>query len=114
MNVPQIDILRYNSKSSKKLNVGYHLAEGDSFKNISYEIAGSSFSDNFFIFTLEWTPEKLTWKINGETVKEITSNIPDQPMYLVFSSHLLDEKTPSNLPTSMDIDWVRCYKEVEN
>jgi len=114
MNVPQIDILRYNSKSSKKIKVGYHLSEGGSFKNISYEIAGANFSDNFFIFTLEWTPEKLAWKINGKVIKEITSNIPDHPMYLVFSSHLLDEKAPANLPTSMDIDWVRCYKQVES
>ncbi len=113
MNVPQIDILRYNSKSSKKIKVGYHLAEGDSFKNISFEIAGANFSDNFFIFSLEWTPEKLTWKINGKIIKEVNSNIPEQPMYLVFSSHLLDENTPSNLPTSMDIDWVRCYKPIE-
>ncbi len=109
-NVPQIDILRYHDKSSKKINVGYHLSENGSFKNINFDVTGADFSNNFFIYTLEWTQNKLTWKVNGEIVKEITSNIPDEPMYLVFSSHLLDEQDPANLPASMDIDWVKCYR----
>jgi beta-glucanase (GH16 family) len=109
-NVPQIDILRYHDKSSKKLNMGYHVSENGSFRNINSNITGANFSNNFYIYTLEWTPRKLTWKINGVTVKEITSNIPNEEMYLVFSSHLLDDQTPKNLPSSMDIDWVKCYK----
>ena len=109
-NVPQIDILRYHDKSSKKINIGYHLSENGSFRNINFDVTGADFSDNFYIYSLEWTQNKLIWKINGEVVKEVTSNIPDEPMYLVFSSHLLDEKEPENIPASMDIDWVRCYK----
>ncbi len=113
-NVPQIDIIRYNSKSSKKIRIGSHLKDGDSFKNISHEITGANFSDNFFIFSLEWTSDKLIWKINGETIKEMSTNIPQHTMYMVFSSHLLEDKIPANLPTSMDIDWVRCYKRVKS
>ena len=109
-NVPQIDILRYHDKSSKKLNMGYHVSENGSFKNITSDVTGVNFSDGFYIYTLEWSPGKLVWKINGETVKEVTSNVPDEEMYLVFSSHLLEDKAPENLPTSMDIDWVRCYR----
>ncbi len=109
-NVPQIDILRYHDKSSQKINMGYHMQENGSLKNINWNITGANFSDNFYIYSIEWTPENLTWKINGETVKEITSNIPDEEMYLVLSSHLLDDKAPENLPASMDIDWIRCYK----
>ena len=109
-NVPQIDIMRYHDKSSKKINMGFHISENGSFKNINYNVTGANFSDNFYIYSLEWTPEKLTWRINGVVVKEITSNIPNEEMYLVFSSHLLDDQAPQNLPASMDVDWVRCYR----
>ena len=109
-NVPQIDIMRYHDKSSKKVNMGYHVSSNGTFNNLSSDVTGANFSDNFYIYTLEWTPEKMIWKINGEVVKQVTSNVPDEEMYLVFSSHLLDEQEPQNLPSSMDIDWVRCYK----
>ena len=110
-NVPQIDVLRYNSKSPKKIKIGYHLPNGNSFKNFFHEVTGANFSGDFYIFSLEWKPDKLIWKINGTPVKEVTSNIPQEQMYLVFSSHILQDKLPENLATvSMDIDWIRCYK----
>ncbi|NPA38160.1 MAG: glycoside hydrolase family 16 protein [Chlorobi bacterium] len=112
-NVPQVDILRLNSKSSKKINIGCHYADGKESKNITFDITGANFSNDFYIFTLEWYPDKMIWKINGEKVKELTSNIPQEPMYLVFSSHILEDKEPGNMPASMDIDWVRCYKQNE-
>ena len=113
-NVPQVDILRLNSKNAKKLNVGTHYLNGSGFKNITFDVTGANFSDDFFIYTLEWYPDKMVWKINGEKVKELTSNVPQDPMYLVFSSHILEDSDPGNLPASMDIDWVRCYKLKEN
>jgi beta-glucanase (GH16 family) len=34
-------------------------------------------------FSVSWTSQKIVWYIDGMTVMVITSNIPQQPMYLV-------------------------------
>jgi len=68
---------------------------------------GSKYANDFFIFTLEWTPDKLVWKINDTEVFTQTSDVPQEPMYILFSGGL--DKPVSGM-TSMEIDWVRVYQ----
>jgi hypothetical protein len=67
---------------------------------------GSRYSNDFFIYTLEWTPDKLVWKINNTEVFTQTSNVPQEPMFVNFAGAL---DKPINGMTSMEIDWVRVY-----
>ncbi|MCK4991432.1 MAG: hypothetical protein KAS29_13130, partial [Bacteroidales bacterium] len=60
--------------------------------------------------TLEWTPNKLTWKINGKVFKTQTSGVPQEEMYINFSSNLKKDATESRLPSAMEIDWIRVFK----
>jgi hypothetical protein len=62
--------------------------------------------DEFYIYTLLWTNNRLTWLINGKKVFE-TSNIINEPMYLSFSSGVHDKKADS---TVMYVDWIRCFR----
>lgn len=41
--------------------------------------------DEYYIFTFEWTEEKMVWMVNDMVVKEVRENIPDEPMYIVLS-----------------------------
>ena len=68
---------------------------------------GSRYADKFYIFTLEWTANKLVWKINNTEVFTQTSNIPQDPMYVLLSGGL---DVPVKGTTSMEIDWVRVYQ----
>lgn len=68
---------------------------------------GSRYANDFFIYSLEWTSDKLVWKINGEEVFRQTSNIPQEPMYILFSG---GTEKPINSMTAMEIDWVRIYQ----
>jgi len=68
---------------------------------------GSKYANDFFIFTLEWTSDKLVWKINDTEVFTQTSDVPQEPMYILFSGGL--DKPVSGM-TSMEIDWVRVYQ----
>jgi hypothetical protein len=68
---------------------------------------GSKYANDFFIYTLEWTPDKLVWKINDTEVLTYTSEIPQEPMYILFSGGL---DKPVNSMTAMEIDWVRVYQ----
>jgi Glycosyl hydrolases family 16 len=97
---PHLDICR---TSGGKVWFDYFPARG----NTSKTNIGSRYSNDYFIYTLEWTSDKLIWKINGTEVFSQTSDIPQEPMYILLAGGL---DKPINGITSMEIDWVRVYK----
>ena len=70
----------------------------------------AKYADTYFIYTLEWSPNKLVWKINDKVFKTQTSGVPQEEMYINFSSNLKKDASESGLPSAMEIDWVRVYK----
>ncbi|MFO7574819.1 MAG: family 16 glycosylhydrolase [Bacteroidales bacterium] len=65
------------------------------------------YAGNFYIYTLEWTPEKLVWKVNGEVVFSQAGNVPQEPMYISLAG---GTSTQLSTVANMEIDWVRVYK----
>ncbi len=111
-NLPHVDVLKLSEKKSK-VDMAHHY--GDLKKGAesrSADFSGLDVSQDFFIYTLEWTKDKLIWKINDVVVNEQNGNIPNEDMYLVFSSGMSGKISESGLPASMEIDWVRCYSEI--
>lgn len=97
---PHIDICR---TSSGKVMF-------DFFSNGSKPSAttiGSKYANDFYIYTLEWTPDKLVWKINEEVVFTQTENLPKEPLFINLSGGL---DKPVNGLASMEVDWIRVYK----
>jgi beta-glucanase (GH16 family) len=68
---------------------------------------GSRYSNEYFIFTLVWTADKMVWKINGVDVLKQTSNVPQDPMYVNLAGGVYQ---PLNGITTMEIDWIRVYQ----
>ncbi|MBN2173476.1 MAG: family 16 glycosylhydrolase [Bacteroidales bacterium] len=113
-NLPHVDILKVGTKKSK-LEVAHHigdLSEGKKPLSNKAEFSGLDLSQDFFIYTLEWRKDRLTWKINDVVVNEQKQDIPAEDMYLVFSSSMTGKADGAGLPASMEIDWVRCFEEV--
>lgn len=67
------------------------------------------YAGDFYIFTLEWTPEKLVWKVNGEEVFVQTGNVPQEPMYISIAG---GTDTQITTVANTEIDWVRVYQMV--
>ncbi len=65
------------------------------------------YSGGFYIYTLEWTPDKLVWKVNGEEVFRQTGNVPQEPMYISLAG---GTSTQLGTVANMEIDWVKVYK----
>ncbi len=107
---PQVNILKTPDKDKNKIEAGNFWTNGQEINQRVEKLKIPGASDQFYIYSLEWTETKMEWKINGVTVHTQTQNIPQTPMYVTLSSHLLDEPKAENLPVSMDIDWVRCYQ----
>ncbi|MCU4166615.1 family 16 glycosylhydrolase [Carboxylicivirga caseinilyticus] len=108
---PQVDIFRFAEAGSKQFKAGSHLMVNNTASQKLTTVNGIKFDSDYFIYGLEWTKEKLTWTVNGVKVHEQTQNIPNQPMYLVFSSHLLKDEVKVKVPSSLSVDWIRCYQE---
>jgi len=112
-NLPHVDILKLEKKKSK-VDMAHHtgnIADNKGKETVKAEFSGLDLSQDFFIYTLEWSSDKLTWKINDVIVNEQKKSIPQEEMYLVFSSSITGKVDGSGLPTSMEVDWVRCFQE---
>jgi hypothetical protein len=109
--VPQIDIFKcFNNKLSLNTFWG-DPNKREEIRTDSAAISASSFKDKYFIYSLEWMPGKLIWKINDLVIKTQTTNVPDEEMYVVLNSGVYSEQV-SSVPAKLEIDWIRCYKQV--
>ncbi len=97
---PHIDICRTSGGKvwADYVTNGSHVAKTS---------VGSRYANDFYIFTLEWTKDMLLWRLNGEEIFRQTSNVPQEPMYVLLSGGL--DKPISGM-TTMEIDWVRVYQ----
>jgi hypothetical protein len=97
---PHIDVCR---TSKGKVWADYFSSKGGNSKSS----IGARYAGDFYIFTLEWTADKLVWKINDTEIYTQTSDIPQEPMYVLLSGGL--DKPISGI-TSLEIDWIRVYQ----
>lgn len=97
---PHIDICR---TSNGKVWADYAPEAG----RLAKSSIGSRYANDFYIYTLEWTPDKLIWRINGEEIFRQKSNVPQEPMYILLAGGL---DKPINGMTTMEVDWVRVYQ----
>jgi hypothetical protein len=97
---PHIDICR---TSKGKVWFDFFPENGKGSKTT---VAGR-YANKFLIYTLEWTADKLVWKINNTVVHTQTAEVPKTPMYISLAGGL---DKPINGITTMEIDWVRVYQ----
>lgn len=105
--LPHIDVARFENG---KLYSNYFWGSEDSLSKSISKTGGAKYADNYFIFTLEWSPNKLVWKINDKVFKTQSSGVPQEEMYINFSANLKKDASTGGLPSAMEIDWVRVYK----
>lgn len=103
---PEIDIFKFNIKKGQMQVSAYNKGVACGCK-----FGGSALSKDFFIYTIDWTADAIVWKINGYEVASAKNNIPQEQMFIMLSSGLT--KDADNLPSAMQIDWVRCYEKIK-
>ncbi|HRW64082.1 MAG TPA: glycoside hydrolase family 16 protein, partial [Bacteroidales bacterium] len=107
---PEIDIFKYSKKSASQMEIANYWDNGSIIAK-KQTISGLNYSKDYFIYSLEWTKDKLTWKLNDIVLYEQTEGVPQEPMYIVLSSGIANEGNVS--PCQMEVDWVRAYKRKE-
>jgi uncharacterized protein YoxC len=95
---PHLNIFKFEDRN---LVVSAYADNAKIERKLKYKL-----KDDFYIYTLLWSNNKLVWLINGKKVFE-TQNIINEPMYISFSSGVYDKKAEQ---TAMYVDWVRCFR----
>ena len=116
----EVDVLETNTKYDPldpTFNSVYHTIHVDSYEEEhKSEIAGLFYANNpyeeFNTYGVEWNSEEYIFYINGvETARTSFGGVCEVPLYLIISVGV-DENIVDNefLPTSMVVDYVRCYQ----
>jgi beta-glucanase (GH16 family) len=137
---PEIDIMENKGQDVNNIYMthlfsGVYPDPGSKSNNWSYGgldvsvFTGPDFSNDFHIFAVEWEPDVIVWYIDGveqfrSTLRLPPGNIslPDYPgnMHIIFDlavgGDFVDNLLPddSDLPASLDIDYVRVYQRIPN
>lgn len=98
--LPHVNIFHFDGKHITVGNSGKKVVDGIKIKGLN--------ASNFFIYTLKWTEKELVWMINDLEVYRTSSNIPNESLYLAFSSFITEKQHGST--GSLDVDWVRVYE----
>jgi beta-glucanase (GH16 family) len=108
--LPHIDVFKYENR---KLYAGNFWQNGKGVEKSQTKTGGSRYTKDYFIYSLEWSPEKITWKINDVIFKEQNHGIPENEMHMVFNASLKEKAKLSGIPSKMELDWVRVYEKKE-
>jgi len=106
--LPHIDVARFET-GKLFCNLFWPSRNNVPHRSVS-KTGGTRYTNDFYIYTLEWSPNKLVWKINGKVFKTQTSGVPQEEMYINFSTTLKQDASEADLPSAMEIDWIRVYK----
>lgn len=115
--LPEIDILEMLGHKPNEIWMVLHgLDENNKKKTVSQSYMGKDFSKAFHTYSLEWTPTKLTWLIDGEIRFETSEYIPHEEMYLYINTAIGGNWPGSpdhttQFPTLFEIDYVRVYQK---
>ena len=104
---PQIDVFKFNVGKKGSMQMSTY----NNGKAAGTKLGGSALGKDFFIYTVEWEANKITWKINNVEVASTTNAVPQEPLFVMFSAGLNKNADNAQLPSNFQIDWVRCYEK---
>ena len=71
-------------------------------------------SKNYHVFSVEWTPKKYIFRIDGKETFRTNKGVSGQPQYpilsLLASDYELTQMKDRQLPQHMKVDWLRVWE----
>ncbi|TWT40642.1 family 16 glycosylhydrolase [Botrimarina hoheduenensis] len=72
-------------------------------------------ADDFHVYGLAWTPERITYYVDGSPVRWVDNGYWHQPIYTIFDSETMPDwlGTPEDddLPSVYEIDYLRVWRK---
>ena len=112
--LPEIDIMECLGNDPTCIWHVFHYMGAQGQGRYYANFKGANFSDDFHVFTLQWTKKRLIWMIDGVQTFAVDNYIPDKSMFLYLNTAVggswpgsPDKSTI--FPQSMLIDYVKYY-----
>jgi beta-glucanase (GH16 family) len=110
--LPEIDIMEIIGTQTNRPAVAFNPVTGTQRRLV---VDTSYLSSGWHTYGLDWEPGSLTWFIDGKAVFAVTSQVPDQPMYLLanlaITNAFLPLRLPSSCTSSMSIRSVEVWQK---
>ncbi len=111
--LPHVDIAKLEKNKLHLGNFWGNISEKGGVNKKIVKKGGSKFTSDFYIYSFEWTPDKVSWKINDLEIMSHNQGIPQEPMYIGFSAGVSGTVADHQLPAGMEVDWVKIYRKKE-
>lgn len=113
---PEIDVLEILGERSSTVRMTLHYAnDKGQDRTAGKKYSGPNFATDFHTFAIDWTPQRITWYVDGQEQYQVDHDIPHEPMYLIANLAAggawygyPDATTP--LPAYFEIDYIRVYQ----
>jgi len=78
----------------------------------------SDYSANWHTYKVVWTPSSVTWFVDGVQTNQVSSGIPNMPMFLIIDIEAADagsgDVVQANFPQVLEVDYVRAWDQGNN
>lgn len=83
----------------------------------SHWVAPHNFTDEYHVFALLWTPEQITWYVDGVERWSIRNEFHKNPLHMMFDSEIMEAwgglPDPHDLPSRFLVDYVRTWQRTD-
>ena len=119
----EIDIVEVLGHEPQKMYATVHYTNNDNSHREtqeSFELLNGNFSDDYHTFSIDWTPESITFSVDGTTVQEVPVEVDMKEFlrsfYLVMNVAVggywpgYPDNT-TTFPQSMYVDYIRVFEK---
>lgn len=117
--LPEIDIVEFLGHEPDTIWHVMHYLKDDKKHTFCISHKSEDYTQDFHVYSLEWTDKNLIWRIDGVETYSVETNIPACKMFLYINTAVGGEwpgkpdKT-TVFPQTMLIDYVKYYSWSEN
>lgn len=87
---------------------GFNHCIGTPSKNCFWVNSGARFTD-WHTVTIEWSPNKLTYILDGRVLGTTTTSVPSTPMHWILQTETESKKPAPDVAGHLQVDWVAIY-----
>lgn len=111
---PEIDIMELVGSEPHVITMSLHNGEWPNLDSQSADHMGPDYTAGFHTYTLEWTPDRIAWLIDGTERFATQDGVPQKAFYLILNTavggHMPgDPDDTTELPQYHHVDYVRVY-----
>lgn len=115
--LPEIDVMEFLGHEPNRVYMTHHFEVNGQHQERSGHWDGPDFTKDFHVYAAAWTPQRITYYVDGKEVFHSTEAIPQEPVYLIANLAVGGDwpgsPTPqTRFPGSFLIDYIRVYKKM--